>query len=116
MHARVQSASLTETLGIRVTEDERKGFELRAEEAGLSLSEWCRQLLLTGLAASPETRLILSEVLSIRRMFLSLALDQAKGHRLTESRLDELAKHAEAAKFALADNRILTFRKQEAHG
>jgi predicted HicB family RNase H-like nuclease len=45
MHSRVRSASLTETLGIRVTEDERNTLQIRAEEAGISLSEWCRQLL-----------------------------------------------------------------------
>lgn len=115
MHSRVRSASLTETLGIRVTEGERTALEQRAEEAGISLSEWCRQVLLTGLAASPETRLILSEVLSIRRVFLALALDHAKGNKLTELRLDEVAKDAEIAKFALADNRIFSFRKQEVH-
>ena len=54
MHSRVRSASLTETLGIRVTKDERNTLEKRADEAGISLSEWCRQLLLTGLAVSPK--------------------------------------------------------------
>ena len=113
MHSRVRSASLTETLGIRVTKDERSTLEVRAEEAGISLSEWCRQLLLDGLAVSPETRLVLSEVLALRKVFLALMLDLIQGQKPTEPRVREVVEQAEATKFAMAENRIHTFRSQK---
>jgi hypothetical protein len=112
MHSRVRSASLTETLGIRVTEDERDALEKRAEEAGISLSEWCRQLLLDGILVSTETRLILSEVLSVRKVFLALMLDLIQGQQPTESRIREVVDNAEATKFAMAENRIHVFRSK----
>lgn len=112
MHSRVRSASLTETLGIRVTEDERDALEKRAEEAGISLSEWCRQLLLDGILVSTETRLILSEVLSVRKVFLALMLDLIQGQQPTESRIREVVDNAEATKFAMAENRIHAFRSK----
>jgi hypothetical protein len=110
MHSRVRSASLTETLGIRVTEDERNTLEKRAAEAGISLNEWCRQLLLDGISVSTETRLILSEVLSVRKVFLALMLDQIQGQKPTESRVREVVDNAEATKFAMAESRIHAFR------
>ena len=113
MHSRVRSASLTETLGIRVTEHERNTLEKRAEEAGISLSEWCRQLLLDGLAVSPETRLILSEVLAVRKVFLALMLDLIQGQKPNEPRIREVVDQAEATKFAMAESRIHKFRSQK---
>ena len=113
MHSRVRSASLTETLGIRVTEEERKTFELRAEENGLSLSEWCRQLLVSGLAVTPETRLILSELLAVRKVFLALLIDLAQGQKPTEQRIREAVENGEATKFAMTENRIHAFRSQK---
>ena len=111
MHSRVRSASLTATLGIRVTEQERSTLEQRAEEACLSLSEWCRQLLLAGIAISPETRLILSELLALRKVFLALKVDRIHGQELTESRIKEVVDQTEATKFAMAERRIYEFRK-----
>jgi hypothetical protein len=95
-----------------VTEDERKTLELRAEEAGLSLSEWCRQLLMAGLEVSPETRLILSEMLAMRKVFLALHIDALQGQPMNEQRVRQAVENADATKFAMADGRIHAFRKQ----
>jgi hypothetical protein len=115
MHARTRAASLTETLGIRVTEDERKMLEIRAEEAGLSLSECCRQLLVSSLSVTAETRLLLSEVLAIRKVFLALLIDQIQGQKPTEQRIRQVVEQAEATKLAMTDSRIHSFRSQISH-
>ena len=110
MHARTRTASLTETLGIRVTEEERQALEQRAEEAHLSLSEWCRQALLGSIETSPDTRLILSELLGLRRMFLALQVDAVHGHEVTPERLRTVMDEAEKTKFEMADKRISALR------
>jgi hypothetical protein len=110
MHARTRAASLTETLGIRVTEDERRALEERADEAHLSLSEWCRQALLASVSTSPETRLVLSEVLALRRVFLALQVDLLQGRELTEDRIRAAMEEADRTKFEMAEKRISAFR------
>jgi hypothetical protein len=115
VHARIRSASLTETLGIRVTDDERNGMEERAQQAGLSLSEWCRQALLQALQVSPETRLILSELLAVRKVFLALDMDALRGQPASEEQIRRAVESAEATKFSMADNRIQAFRSQRSH-
>lgn len=112
MHARTRTASLTETLGIRVTEDERRALEARADEAHLSLSEWCRQALLASVSTSPETRLVLSEVLALRRVFLALQVDLLQGRELTEERVRAAMEEADRTKFEMAEKRISAFRDQ----
>lgn len=112
MHARIRTASLTETLGIRVTEDERRALEARADEAHLSLSEWCRQALLASVSTSPETRLVLSEVLALRRVFLALQVDLLQGRELTEERIRAAMEEADRTKFEMAEKRISAFRDQ----
>ena len=111
MHARTRTASLTETLGIRVTEDERQALEQRAELARLSLSEWCRQALLGSIESSPDTRLILSELLGLRRIFLALQVDFVQGKEVTPERLRAAMEEAEQTKFEMADKRISAFRE-----
>ena len=110
MHARKRIASLTETLGIRVTEEERQTLEQRAEETHLSLSEWCRQALLGCIETSPDTRLILSELLGLRRMFLALQVEAVHGHAVTPERLRAVMDEAERTKFEMADKRISALR------
>jgi len=112
MHARTRAASLTETLGIRVTEDERRALEERAEEAHLSLSEWCRQALLGSVSTSPETRLVLSEVLALRRVFLALQVELLQGREVTEDRIRAAMEEADRTKFEMVEKRISAFRER----
>jgi hypothetical protein len=113
MHPRIRSGSLTKTLGIRVTEDERRSMEVCAGQMGLSLSEWCRRALLQALDISPETRLMLSELLGVRKVFLALCVDVLQGQSLSEQRVRQAVESAEATKYAMADNRIQAFRRQQ---
>jgi hypothetical protein len=87
-------------------------MEQRAQQAGLSLSEWCRQALLRALDVSPETRLLLSELLAIRKVFLALHVEALQGQPLNEQRVRQAVENAEATKHAMADSRIHAFRSQ----
>lgn len=116
MHARTRTASLTETLGIRVTEEERQALEERAELAHLSLSEWCRQVLLASIETSPETRLLLSELLAFRRVFLALQVELVQGNQPTPERLRAAMEEAERTKFEMADKRIVKLRETRSNG
>lgn len=111
MHTSNKSKTLTASITTKVTPDEQDRIKQQAKDAGLRPSEWCRQALLGAIACAPDTRLLLSEFLAVRRVFLALALDHANGRNITASRLDEIANDAEATKFAMADRRVIEFRK-----
>lgn len=113
MHSSKHSKTLTASITTKVTPEEQRLIRQRAQEAGLRPSEWCRQLLVSGLAATPETRLILSEVLAVRKVFLALLIDLAQGQNPSELRIREVVENGEATKLAMAENRIHAFRSQK---
>ena len=84
----------------------------RADVAGLTRSEWCRQALLQALEAPPETRLLLSELLALRMILLRLHLDLIDGDQPTKERVKEILERADATKHALAEQRIHAFHSQ----
>lgn len=86
----------------------------RADVAGLTRSEWCRQALLQALEAPPETRLLLSELLALRMIVLRLHLDLIDGDQPTKERVREILERADATKHALAEQRIQAFQSQAA--
>ena len=104
--------SLTGAVTAHVTPEEEKLFQDRAAQEGLTISEWSRRVLLGSLNASSDTRLVLSELLSIRRLFLTIHVDVLQGHDLTDERFKTLIDKAEKEKFAIADNRIQTYYSQ----
>ena len=112
MYSSKHSKTLTASITAKVTPEEQRLIRERAQEAGLRPSEWCRQVLLSGLVVAPETRLILSEVLAVRKVFLALLIDLLQGQKPTEQRIREVVENAEATKFAMTDSRIHAFRSQ----
>lgn len=106
MHAKSRSVTLKQILGVRVTDEERTVFQLRAEEAGLSLSEWSRRALLASVSTSPETRLLLAELLAFRKLALWLQAQTIKGVLLDEAAFKQAVEQAEITKLLWADERI----------
>src|SRR5271155_2723912 len=94
----------TKSVGTKVSEAEFVMLEERARSAGLTLSEWVRDLLLSvpldGGVESGE--IILAELLALRSLFLNLSFRTAKGEPMVESELRGLIERADATKVARA--------------
>lgn len=114
MHSGKRQKTLTGVAAVRLTPAEDKRVKQCAEAAGLTRSEWCRQVLLHALDAPLETRLVLSELLALRMIVLRLQLDLIEGEQPTMERMKEILERADATKHALAEQRIRAFQSQAA--
>ena len=86
-------------------------LEERARAAGLTLSEWVRDVLLAGPGAEPgveaASEVILAELLALRSLFLNLQFRADKG-ALTEAEMRSLIERADAVKLDRARERLGT--------
>lgn len=112
MHAGNRSKTLTGNVTARVTPEEQARLQERAEHAGLTLSEWARQVLLEAVGSSQETRLLLAELLALRMIVLRFNLDLIEGDQPTKERVKEILERADATKYALAEQRIQSIRSE----
>jgi hypothetical protein len=87
-------------------------LEERAQAAGLTLSEWVREVLLAApMDGAGETgEVILAEVLALRTLFLNLQFRQGQGP-MTEAEMRTLIERADAVKGERARERIEAARK-----
>ena len=70
----MMGVSRTRSAGAKVTDQEYAQLEAMAQARGMTLGEWCREVLLEQLASSatlPE-RVILTEVLGLRMIVINL--------------------------------------------
>jgi hypothetical protein len=91
----------TKSVGTKVTEAELRVLESRAERAGVTLSEWVRDVLLgssveTGTLAAE--RAILAEVLAMRTILLNFMLKVGEGNPIPEASSKKLIEWADANK------------------
>jgi hypothetical protein len=112
LHAAKRLRTLTASMTAKVTPEEEKLFKMQAREAGLTPSEWCRQALIRAASCTPETRLVLSELMALRMVLLTLHTDLLQGHEVTGERVAEALKQADARKYAMADGRIDLYRAE----
>jgi uncharacterized protein (DUF1778 family) len=112
MHASRREKTLTEYISARVTQQEGERIRECAEAAGLTRSEWCRQVVLSAIDTPAQTQLLLSEFLALRTLVLALHTETLNGNKITEQRIAAMIQHVEAKKFALAENRIRAFQSQ----
>jgi hypothetical protein len=112
----------SKSVGTKVTEAELRVLESRAERAGVTLSEWVRDVLLgssveTGTLAAE--RAILAEVLAMRTILLNFMLKVGEGTAIPEESSKKLIAWADANKMrraleALAKNSTREERMQSA--
>ena len=81
----MKRALRTKSVGTKVSEAELRVLESRAAAAGLTLSEWVRDVLLassvdTGAMAAERT--ILAEVLAMRAILLNFAFREQRNRKL----------------------------------
>jgi hypothetical protein len=110
------------SVGTKVSDAELRVLESRAERAGLTLSEWVRDVLLgssveTGTLAAE--RAILAEVLGMRTILLNFMLKLSQRQPITEQVSRELIAWADANKMkraleSLAKNSAREERMQSA--
>ncbi len=109
MHKTTRVKTLIITASTKVTPEEDRRIREHATSCGLTKSEWCRQVLLETLDASQGTRLLLSEFLALRTVFLRLHADLLQGIDPSDARLKAVLDRADLDKFNQAENRITTF-------
>ena len=110
MQLRKRTRSLDSTVTAKHTAQEGKRIKEAADRAGLTVSEWSRKTHLDALEVPPWGRVLLAELLAIRKVFLALHVDVLQGQSLSEPRIRQVVEQAESTKFAMADHRIQAFR------
>jgi hypothetical protein len=93
----------TKTLGTKLSEAEFAQLEAAARERGLTLSEWCRQVLLANVngqgsnADSGATgQALMAELVALRTILLNLHFRIAKGEPITAEAMQEIIDRADA--------------------
>lgn len=101
--------SRTRTAGTKLTEDEYKQIERLAQARGLTVGEWCRQVMLAHLnrpsAPVPEET-ILAEVLGLRMIVINLLNPLGNGERLNQEKVEAVIRRADLEKLPLALERL----------
>jgi hypothetical protein len=105
----MKPASRTKSLGTKVTEAEYPLLEACACEAGLSISEWCRSVLLeraNGDQPTETQRIMLSEILALRTILLNLHFAVARGDAITADAMQAIIERADRDKAKKAMERL----------
>ena len=104
----------TKTVGTKLSETEYAQLEAAARERGLTLSEWCRQVLLASVngqgskAADPtgSDQALMAELVALRTILLNLHFRMAKGEPITAEAMQEIIDRADAGKVRNARERL----------
>jgi hypothetical protein len=109
----------TKTLGTKLSEAEYAQLEAAARERGLTLSEWCRTVLLASVngqgaksaAAAPDAgsgtrQALMGELVALRTILLNVLYKQANGERITAEEMQRLIERADADKLKKAQARL----------
>lgn len=94
------------TISTKVSEEENARLEALAEARGLTMSEWCREVLLRELRAAPIEETMLAEIMALRTILLNAFYRLAQGEKLTAEELQSFIDRADAAKLQKAAERL----------
>jgi hypothetical protein len=109
-----KSALRNRSIGTKVSEEEFARLEKLAEERGLTLSEWLRELALAELIAHPADEIILAEVLGLRMLFLNTVQALGKQGEVTTEQLRKLIERVDGEKQAKAAARLKGGKEEQA--
>lgn len=99
----------TRSVGTKVTEAEYARLELCASGEGLSISEWCRSVLLDrtlGDAPSESEKVMLGEILALRTILLNLHFTVARGGTINADDMQAIIDRADRDKAKKALERL----------
>lgn len=105
----MKTISRTRSVGTKVTEEEYAQLQAYASENGLSVSEWCRSVLLGSIrvhAPSDADRVLLAEVLALRAILLNLHFAVARSETITADDMQAIIDRADHSKVAKAAERL----------
>src|SRR2546429_8279007 len=100
------------TVGSKMTESEYEKLVAVAERDGLTLGEWCRDVLLArantneGKQPNIPEQTLLAEVMALRTILLNALFKLAQGAALTTEELDRLIERADGERFERAQERV----------
>jgi len=97
------------TVGCKMNDAEYEQLVAVAEREGLTLGEWCRDVLLeraNGRKAKPVEETVLSEVIALRTILLNAFYKLAQGETLTPDEMQRLIERADQGKFRKAQERL----------
>jgi mobilization protein NikA len=101
----MMGVSRTRSAGAKVTDEEYEQLAALAQARGLTLGEWCREVLLTQLAPSSATlpeKAILTELLGLRMIVINLLRALGTGEPLTAEKTQTVIDWADKEKAATA--------------
>ena len=101
--------SRTRSAGAKVTEQEYAQLEALAQTRGLTLGEWCRDVLLAQLkpsVASLPEETILAEILGLRMIMINLLRALGNEETLTADKVQKVIHWADTEKLATAGERL----------
>ncbi len=102
------------TVGCKMTGAECEQLIAVAEREGLTLGEWCRDVLLeraNGRKAKPVEETLLAEVIALRTILLNALYKLAQGEALTPDEMQRLIERADQDKFHKAQERLAAAAK-----
>ena len=105
----MKPTSRTKSVGTKVTEAEYARLEACACEEGLSISEWCRNVLLerTERERPTETQKVtLAEILALRTILLNLHFAVARAETITADAMQAIIERADRDKVKKALERL----------
>jgi len=100
------------TVGSKMTESEYEQLVAVAEREGLTLGEWCREVLLTHANANEAKKpsaielTLLAEFVALRMILLNALCKLGQKKELSEHELQELAERADQERFSRAQERL----------
>src|SRR5437762_5032954 len=102
-------ASRTKSVGTKVTEAEYAQLEACACQEGLSISEWCRSVLLertNGDRPTETEKVTLAEILALRTILLNLHFAVARAETITADAMQAIIERADRDKAKKALERL----------
>jgi hypothetical protein len=105
----MKQASRIKSVGTKITETEYALLEACACEEGLSISEWCRNVLLertNGDRATETQKVMLAEILALRTILLNLHFAVARAETITADAMQAIIERADRDKGKKASERL----------
>lgn len=105
----MKAAIRSKSVGTKVTEAEYAKLELCASDEGLSISEWCRAVLLAkskGKRLSESGQAMLAEILALRTILLNLHFAVAREGTISADAMQAIIERADRDKNKKALERL----------
>ena len=99
----------TKSIGTKVSDEEYAALEKLAQARGLTLGEWCREVMLAsanGAGGGAGAEVLMGELVALRTILLNVLFKQANGETITAEAMQQLIDRADAGKLRKARERL----------